>query len=162
MDAPPQRPAELPAFAPWGISPRYAVTARDLTAYKAAHCVAELPCVCIVELRIPAGTRVHLAEKHWQLIDPATPYTTPFHRFQKYRSELAVVVGLSCQSGAHEQLGVATSHHDARFVYPIGEYVRPRCDFDKRPAGDSECQSGIHWFLERSEAVEWADCHFVV
>ena len=65
---------------------------------------------------------------------------------RKCRASKAKVLELS--GGATEAL----SRHDYSFVYRLGEYVEAALDADIRV----ECTSGIHFFITRKEAEEYA------
>jgi hypothetical protein len=45
------------------------------------------------------------------------------------------------------------STHDSSFIYKVGETVRPD-SFDPRP--QEECSHGIHAFITREEAEDYA------
>ncbi|MCK9598636.1 MAG: pentapeptide repeat-containing protein [Sphaerochaeta sp.] len=87
----------------------------------------------IATLRIPAGAaRVSVGAR-------------------KCRAAEAFVISIVDFTGHPFDAGV--SIHDSSFVYRVGKTVRPEQDFVPRAL---QCADGIHFFLTRSEAVDYA------
>ena len=71
---------------------------------------------------------------------------------RKCRCSKAKVLDIQTMDG--ESLGVeAYSGHDSTFKYKVGETVEPVEPFDDNRWED--CASGIHFFITRTEAVDW-------
>ena len=71
---------------------------------------------------------------------------------RKCRCSKAKVLDIQTIDG--ESLGVeAYSGHDSTFKYKVGETVEPVEPFDDNRWED--CASGIHFFITRTEAVDW-------
>lgn len=70
---------------------------------------------------------------------------------RKCRCDKAKVIGLEF-FGTHEGANVAYSKFDARFEYHIGEEISVP-DFDENRW--HECASGIHFFINRKEALQY-------
>jgi hypothetical protein len=74
------------------------------------------------------------------------------HAFgRKCRAEYAVVLEITKGS---RQLKTAKSSHDESFVYKVGETVKPAQGFDDNWV--DECSSGIHFFITKLEAENYA------
>ena len=98
------------------------------TAYKKAHDL-------IVELEIPADA----------LRSSATS--------RKCRASKAKVIRITDRDGNAAGVEEVESDHDAAFVYRVGETVSvPDFDTDRW----NECAAGIHHFITRAEAVQYA------
>lgn len=98
------------------------------TAYKKAHGL-------IVELEIPADA----------LRSSATS--------RKCRASKAKVISITDRDGNAAGVEEVKSNHDAAFVYRVGETVSvPDFDTDRW----NECAAGIHHFITRAEAVQYA------
>ena len=98
------------------------------TAYKKAHGL-------IVELEIPADA----------LRSSATS--------RKCRASKAKVISITNKDGSAAGVEEVESDHDAAFVYRVGETVSvPDFDTDRW----NECAAGIHHFITRAEAVQYA------
>ena len=98
------------------------------TAYKKAHGL-------IVELEIPADA----------LRSSATS--------RKCRASKAKVISITDRDGNAAGVEEVKSDHDAAFVYRVGETVSVP-DFDTERW--KECAAGIHHFITRAEAVQYA------
>lgn len=98
------------------------------TAYKKAHGL-------IVELEIPADA----------LRSSATS--------RKCRASKAKVISITDRDGSASGVEEVESDHDAAFVYRVGETVSVP-DFDTERW--NECAAGIHHFITRAEAVQYA------
>lgn len=98
------------------------------TAYKKAHGL-------IVELEIPADA----------LRSSATS--------RKCRASKAKVISITDRDGNAAGVEEVESDHDAAFVYRVGETVSVP-DFDTERW--KECAAGIHHFITRAEAVQYA------
>ena len=98
------------------------------TAYKKAHGL-------IVELEIPADA----------LRSSATS--------RKCRASKAKVISITDRDGNAAGVEEVESNHDAAFVYRVGETVSVP-DFDTERW--KECAAGIHHFITRAEAVQYA------
>ena len=98
------------------------------TAYKKAHGL-------IVELEIPADA----------LRSSATS--------RKCRASKAKVIRITDRDGSAAGVEEVKSDHDAAFVYRVGETLSvPDFDTDRW----NECAAGIHHFITRAEAVQYA------
>ena len=98
------------------------------TAYKKAHGL-------IVELEIPADA----------LRSSATS--------RKCRASKAKVIRITDRDGNAAGVEEVKSNYDAAFVYRVGETVSvPDFDTDRW----NECSAGIHHFITRAEAVQYA------
>lgn len=98
------------------------------TAYKKAHGL-------IVELEIPADA----------LRSSATS--------RKCRASKAKVISITDRDGSAAGVEEVESDHDAAFVYRVGKTVSvPDFDTDRW----EECAAGIHHFITRAEAVQYA------
>ena len=98
------------------------------TAYKKAHGL-------IVELEIPADA----------LRSSATS--------RKCRASKAKVIRITDRDGNAAGVEEVKSNYDAAFVYRVGETVSvPDFDTDRW----NECAAGIHHFITRAEAVQYA------
>ena len=98
------------------------------TAYKKAHGL-------IVELEIPADA----------LRSSATS--------RKCRASKAKVISITNKDGSAAGVEEVESDHDAAFVYRVGETVSVP-DFDTERW--KECAAGVHHFITRAEAVQYA------
>ena len=76
------------------------------------------------------------------------------HAFgRKCRAEYAEVIEMF-QADGTPFTGEGTSAHDIDFKYRVGETVKP-----EKPFSDdwqNECESGIHFFITREEAADYA------
>ena len=72
---------------------------------------------------------------------------------RKCRSEKAVVLEIQTKTGKPRNNVQAWSLHDKKFVYEVGKTVVPREPFCEERF--KECESGIHFFMHRQEAVEY-------
>lgn len=70
---------------------------------------------------------------------------------RKCRCDKAEVIGLE-HIVSHKKLSVAISKYDIDFVYRIGEKISVP-DFDENRW--AECSSGIHFFINRKEALQY-------
>ena len=72
---------------------------------------------------------------------------------RKCRADRAVVLDIQTISGDTLEKAIAWSMYDDNFSYEIGNTVTPKEPFcDNR---FNECSSGIHFFINRKEAVEY-------
>jgi hypothetical protein len=75
------------------------------------------------------------------------------HAFgRKCRAEFADVIEVQTLSGEPHE-GPARSSHDSTFTYAVGHRVAPRQGFSTN--WQEECESGIHFFITRAEAVAY-------
>ena len=80
---------------------------------------------------------------------------------RKCRAEKAKVLEFQSLTGErldypHGPLKTAESSYDPKFVYKPGKIITPTNGFcDDR---FNECASGIHFFIDRGEAVRYAAC----
>ena len=72
---------------------------------------------------------------------------------RKCRCEKAYVLDIQDMNGIHKDVDCAHSYYDKNFIYRIGEMVEPQQPFDDDRW--NECGSGIHFFINRQEAVEY-------
>ena len=70
---------------------------------------------------------------------------------RKCRAEFANVLAIFDRTG-NETTGTLPSKHDGRFLYAVGQTVKPD-SFD--PDAMIECSNGIHFFMTRIEAQEY-------
>ena len=68
---------------------------------------------------------------------------------RKCRAEFAIVLEIERDGKPLQECG---GWHDKRFVYRVGECVKPDA-YD--PDIKVECSHGIHFFITRQEAVDW-------
>lgn len=74
------------------------------------------------------------------------------HAFgRKCRAEFAQVLEIVGPKGGERK--EATSKHDGSFTYHVGDTVKPTQPFSKH--WQEECDSGIHFFITREEAVAY-------
>jgi hypothetical protein len=74
------------------------------------------------------------------------------HAFgRKCRAEFAQVLEILGPKGGERK--EATSKHDGSFTYHVGDTVKPTQPFSKN--WQEECESGIHFFITREEAVAY-------
>ena len=71
---------------------------------------------------------------------------------KKCRCSKAKVLSITNLDGSESTSGVAVSKHDSSFVYRIGETVEVT-DFDQNRW--NECSTGIHFFINREDAVKY-------
>ncbi len=71
---------------------------------------------------------------------------------RKCRCNKAKVLRIENLDGSDSGLNEIESDFDDRFIYRIGETVKVH-DFDENRW--NECSTGIHFFINRQEAVEW-------
>ena len=72
---------------------------------------------------------------------------------RKCRCDKAIVLELQNEDGTVANIGEAFSRYEPTFVYRVGETVTPRQPFDENRW--NECASGIHFFIDRQEAVDY-------
>ena len=70
---------------------------------------------------------------------------------RKCRADRAVVLDIQTISGGTLEGAIVWSAHDNSFFYCVGETVTPKEPFDDDRF--NECSSGIHFFINRKEAV---------
>ena len=70
----------------------------------------------------------------------------------KCRCDKAVVLAIQNKDGADSGFTEVRSQHDEKFIYRIGETVSVD-DFDENRF--NECSTGIHFFINREEAVNY-------
>ena len=73
---------------------------------------------------------------------------------KKCRCSKAKVLSITNLDGSESKSGVAVSKHDSSFVYRIGETIEVT-DFDQNRW--NECSTGIHFFMNREDAVKYVD-----
>ena len=71
---------------------------------------------------------------------------------KKCRCSKAKVLSITNLDGSESTSNVAVSKHDSSFVYRIGETVEVT-DFDQNRW--NECSTGIHFFINREDAVKY-------
>lgn len=71
---------------------------------------------------------------------------------RKCRCDKAQVLAIETVNGESAELDEIASDYDVTFVYRVGEMVKVDYFCDDR---FSECASGIHFFINRQEAVEY-------
>ena len=71
---------------------------------------------------------------------------------KKCRCSKAKVLSITNLDGSEPTSNVAVSKHDSSFVYRIGETVEVT-DFDQNRW--NECSTGIHFFMNREDAVKY-------
>ena len=71
---------------------------------------------------------------------------------KKCRCSKAKVLSITNLDGSESNSGVAVSKYDSSFVYRIGETVEVT-DFDQNRW--NECSTGIHFFMNREDAVKY-------
>ena len=71
---------------------------------------------------------------------------------RKCRASYAKVVAITNMDGSQAEVDHVTNHAYAPIEYKIGEYVYPDSFDDDRW---DECSHGIHFFINRQEAVEY-------
>ena len=72
---------------------------------------------------------------------------------RKCRADKAVVLEIQDMAGEALEGVVARSSYDPLFTYEVGKTVEPREPFDD--CRWNECGSGIHFFINRQEAVNY-------
>ena len=72
---------------------------------------------------------------------------------RKCRTDKAVVLEIQDMAGEALEGVVAISSHDPLFTYEVGKTVEPIKPFDD--CRWNECASGIHFFINRQEAVNY-------
>ena len=71
---------------------------------------------------------------------------------RKCRCDKARVLSITNLDGTDTNISTVSSNHDKSFVYTVGEVVEvPDFDTDRW----NECTAGIHFFINRQEAVEY-------
>ena len=71
---------------------------------------------------------------------------------RKCRCDKAIVVAIETVSGESAELDEIASDHDGTFIYKVGETVtEPNFCEDRF----NECAEGIHFFINRQEAVDY-------
>ena len=73
---------------------------------------------------------------------------------KKCRCSKAKVLSITNLDGSELKSGVAVSKYDSSFVYRIGGTVEVT-DFDRNRW--NECSTGIHFFMNREDAVKYVD-----
>ena len=73
---------------------------------------------------------------------------------KKCRCSKAKVLSITNLDGSESKSDVAVSKYDSSFVYRIGETVEVT-DFDQNRW--NECSTGIHFFMNREDAVKYID-----
>ena len=73
---------------------------------------------------------------------------------KKCRCSKAKVLSITNLDGSESTSDVAVSKYDSSFVYHIGETVEVT-DFDQNRW--NECSTGIHFFMNREDAVKYVD-----
>ena len=73
---------------------------------------------------------------------------------KKCRCSKAKVLSITNLDGSESKSGVAVSEYDSSFVYRIGGTVEVT-DFDQNRW--NECSTGIHFFMNREDAVKYVD-----
>ena len=71
---------------------------------------------------------------------------------RKCRCDKAKVLQIQNIDGTQANIEAVTSNHDPSFIYRVGELVSVD-DFDEDRW--NECSTGIHFFINRQEAVEY-------
>ena len=71
---------------------------------------------------------------------------------RKCRASYAKVVAITIMDGSQAEVDHVTNHAYEPIEYKIGEYVHPDSFDDDRW---NECSHGIHFFINRQEAVEY-------
>ena len=72
---------------------------------------------------------------------------------RKCRSDRAIVLDIQTIDGDTVKGAIAWSRHDKDFTYEVGKTVTPNKPFCENRF--NECSSGIHFFVNRQEAVEY-------
>ena len=70
---------------------------------------------------------------------------------RKCRCSEAIVLAITDKYG--RPLGMAKSNYDNKFVYRVGQIVRPAKPFEENRW--VECASGIHFFMTKQEAIDY-------
>ena len=73
---------------------------------------------------------------------------------KKCRCSKAKVLSITNLDGSESKSDIAVSKYDSSFVYRIGETVEVT-DFDQNRW--NECSTGIHFFMNREDAVKYVD-----
>ena len=72
---------------------------------------------------------------------------------RKCRCSKAKVVSITNLDGTHSDIKSVASCHDSKFIYNLGETVEvPNFDTNRW----NECAPGIHFFITRQEAIDYA------
>ena len=71
---------------------------------------------------------------------------------RKCRCDKAVVVAIETINGESTELNEIASDHDSNFIYKVGETVEEPNFCEDR---FKECAKGIHFFINRQEAVDY-------
>ena len=133
---------------------------KPIIGYKKAKFYGSYGADCIVKLRIPVGAKVRadndknlsfLGETHRrQLTDTGGEVGS-----QKLRSSKARVLSVT-SNGRGPTLKESAVPKSSRgwVVYKAGRVVKPRMPF---ALTDKACASGIHFFLDRKQAVNYTD-----
>lgn len=109
---------------------------RDATPAELLSEIGNTRCV-IVKLKIPEDARRSSATG------------------RKCRADKAVVTEIQSLNGTPLNGVIAFSMHDKNFIYKVGATVKPRGTFSENRF--DECTSGIHFFVNRCDAVKYAD-----
>ena len=72
---------------------------------------------------------------------------------RKCRCSKAKVVSITNLDGTHSDIKSVASCHDSKFIYNLGETVEV-ANFDTNRW--NECAPGIHFFITRQEAIDYA------
>ena len=71
---------------------------------------------------------------------------------RKCRCDKAKVLSITTPDGNETDITSIESNHDHSFIYTVGEVVEvPDFDDDRW----NECSTGIHFFINRQEAVDY-------
>lgn len=72
---------------------------------------------------------------------------------RKCRCSKAKVVSITNLDGTPSDIKSVASYHDSKFIYNLGETVEvPNFDANRW----NECSPGIHFFITRQEAIDYA------
>lgn len=94
---------------------------------------------CLVKLRIKKGTRINLCKSDASM------------NGRKCRAESAKVISLHNMKGVVSTLKACRSRHDRSFSYAVGKKLMVR----KFNTSAAVCASGIHFFVNRIDAVKY-------
>ena len=71
---------------------------------------------------------------------------------RKCRADKAKVVRIENKDGTEAKESAVNSDYDSSFIYKVGEIVKVKVFCTNRW---NECSEGIHFFINRQEAVEY-------
>jgi hypothetical protein len=148
------------------VTPKYRETHPNVgfVAYKKTQNDEESEDYLTTVLVLP-NTKVHTG-KHYQ----NAQYSDIFDDFVKCRSDQAIVLNSQSLTNPTESVTKSHSLHTHDFIYENGKIVKPtetfygmECYSKNLILGDScwditkdsTCQSGIHWFLRKSNAERY-------